>query len=421
MKAKLMKNQKLWTKEEPWGVFNPIRAGDDDRYHGPDKCVGIECTDMKRCDEFYYATGFYSWAADAEELGYKSFTSKETSVGATQVFVQMIDGCLPGGKIIFSPLGAVPLQRTIASCAVVGVDGPHIVELVAGLGQVVPSRTPVIFIAPNMATVSTAATPAGATTVEVKDASSCSVGGTITFASKFPETLTVASCGTRRLMDDSGEMPSERRLTKTVKTQQPVKKEQPAGTAITFTAAPSPSSCFAMEASSQVASKAGRQPLAELRVGERVLADGVFTEVIGFLHDKLQAADVIVIEHAAGELRASGNHILLVDGQEKEARTVESGNMVSLSDGSLSPVIAVRRDAALGLRAPLTASGLIDIDGVLASNYANGHGTPVPHATMHAAFCMVRIVLRVFSMAGKYANFQGFAGLAMAQSIQMVS
>eukprot|EP00930_Biecheleria_cincta_P055119 TRINITY_DN41481_c0_g1_i1.p1 TRINITY_DN41481_c0_g1~~TRINITY_DN41481_c0_g1_i1.p1 ORF type:complete len:642 (+),score=93.16 TRINITY_DN41481_c0_g1_i1:50-1975(+) len=66
LKAKLKKNTKLWTKEEPWGVFNPIRNGEDPRYDGPDKCSGNGCTDMKKCNEFVYGTGFYSWAAEAE-------------------------------------------------------------------------------------------------------------------------------------------------------------------------------------------------------------------------------------------------------------------------------------------------------------------------------------------------------------------
>jgi arylsulfatase I/J len=66
MQATLANLSKLWTPEEPWGVFNPIRAGNDPRYNGPEKCRGLRCTDMRKCREFVYKTGFYSWAADAE-------------------------------------------------------------------------------------------------------------------------------------------------------------------------------------------------------------------------------------------------------------------------------------------------------------------------------------------------------------------
>lgn len=67
MMAKLSNHSKLWTSEEPWGVFNPVRGGDDPRYEGPDKCVGNTCTSTSKCNEFVYVTGFYSWAADAED------------------------------------------------------------------------------------------------------------------------------------------------------------------------------------------------------------------------------------------------------------------------------------------------------------------------------------------------------------------
>mmetsp|Transcript_122681 Transcript_122681/g.273894 ORF Transcript_122681/g.273894 Transcript_122681/m.273894 type:complete len:667 (+) Transcript_122681:80-2080(+) len=67
MMAKLKNNSKEWTKEEKWGIFNPIRAGDDPRYNGPDKCVDNTCTSTLKCNEFVYVTGFYSWAADADD------------------------------------------------------------------------------------------------------------------------------------------------------------------------------------------------------------------------------------------------------------------------------------------------------------------------------------------------------------------
>jgi len=67
MMAKLQNNSKLWTKEEQWGIFNPIRAGDDPRYDGPDNCDGVTCTSTLKCNEFVYVTGFYSWAADADD------------------------------------------------------------------------------------------------------------------------------------------------------------------------------------------------------------------------------------------------------------------------------------------------------------------------------------------------------------------
>jgi len=68
MMEKLAKGQKKWTAAEPWGVFNPVRAGDDPNYDGPWKCSGDSCTSTEKCNEFVFVTGFYSWAADADEL-----------------------------------------------------------------------------------------------------------------------------------------------------------------------------------------------------------------------------------------------------------------------------------------------------------------------------------------------------------------
>lgn len=57
---------KRWTVEEPWGIFNPIRNGEDPRAKGTvDECVGNACTSMDKCHEFTYDTGFYSWAGEA--------------------------------------------------------------------------------------------------------------------------------------------------------------------------------------------------------------------------------------------------------------------------------------------------------------------------------------------------------------------
>jgi arylsulfatase I/J len=66
--AKHANLSKPWTPEQPWGVFNPIRNGEDPRAAGTDdECSGDECTKMSICDGFL-RTGFYSWAADANDF-----------------------------------------------------------------------------------------------------------------------------------------------------------------------------------------------------------------------------------------------------------------------------------------------------------------------------------------------------------------
>eukprot|EP00929_Paragymnodinium_shiwhaense_P042909 TRINITY_DN22134_c0_g1_i1.p1 TRINITY_DN22134_c0_g1~~TRINITY_DN22134_c0_g1_i1.p1 ORF type:complete len:243 (+),score=40.58 TRINITY_DN22134_c0_g1_i1:76-729(+) len=178
------------------------------------------------------------------------------------------------------------------------------------------------------------------------------------------------------------------------------------------TFAPTPPSCFAMEATVQVEGLETRLPLAALQHGDRILANGMFTDVIGFLHNLGEASDVLVVEHAAGELRITGNHLLLVGGEDKQASAIKTGDLVALSYGTSSPVIAVRRDTAMGLVSPLTTSGVIDVDEVAASNYANAAGIEVTHAAMHAAFSMTRLASAFLSAEGTYEGFKTMPKLA---------
>eukprot|EP00929_Paragymnodinium_shiwhaense_P082283 TRINITY_DN4330_c0_g2_i2.p1 TRINITY_DN4330_c0_g2~~TRINITY_DN4330_c0_g2_i2.p1 ORF type:complete len:253 (-),score=44.81 TRINITY_DN4330_c0_g2_i2:250-915(-) len=178
-------------------------------------------------------------------------------------------------------------------------------------------------------------------------------------------------------------------------------------------------SCFAMEATVQVAGVEGAQPLSQLRVGDRVLANGMYTDVVGFLHNLQESSDMVVVEHAAGELRVTSNHVLFVDGQDKEASAVKIGDALSLADGSVSQVVAVRHDLAGGLVSPLTASGMIDVDEATSSNYANVHGIEVPHAAMHAAFALARAASGFFTMAGAHTISEKMPKLAGA--VRMLS
>eukprot|EP00929_Paragymnodinium_shiwhaense_P050070 TRINITY_DN2523_c0_g1_i2.p1 TRINITY_DN2523_c0_g1~~TRINITY_DN2523_c0_g1_i2.p1 ORF type:complete len:219 (-),score=51.78 TRINITY_DN2523_c0_g1_i2:295-951(-) len=178
------------------------------------------------------------------------------------------------------------------------------------------------------------------------------------------------------------------------------------------TFAPTPPSCFAMEATVQVDGVEGPQPLSQLRVGDSVLANGVFTDVIGFLHNMQQKSDVMVVEHSGGELRVTSNHVLFVDGQDKEASAVKIGDALALADGSSSPVLAVRRDVADGLVSPLTSSGMIDVDEATSSNYANVQGIEVPHAALHAAFSITRMASGFFTMTGAHTSSEKVGKLA---------
>lgn len=168
--------------------------------------------------------------------------------------------------------------------------------------------------------------------------------------------------------------------------------------------------CFPGEALASVDGK-GEVALKNLNVDDRVLArqptgDLQFEPVIGFLH-KLEGTSnsshqYVAIVHDDGQLRVSETHLVFVrtvqGTQSKTAANVAIGDeiLVSAAPG-MEPmareVLAVRRGQRTqeGMVAPLTASGTVVIDGVVASVYASpAIHLQLPHSAAHAAFFLVR-------------------------------
>eukprot|EP00928_Gymnodinium_smaydae_P041314 TRINITY_DN27979_c0_g1_i1.p1 TRINITY_DN27979_c0_g1~~TRINITY_DN27979_c0_g1_i1.p1 ORF type:complete len:310 (+),score=84.35 TRINITY_DN27979_c0_g1_i1:71-1000(+) len=143
----------------------------------------------------------------------------------------------------------------------------------------------------------------------------------------------------------------------------------------------------------------GFVPLSKLRVGERVrvgAGDGDFEPVMSFIHagGVGRRSQHLKIDHAAGgSLRASHNHLIfLAGGSAVAAGSVRVGDDLLLADGRRAKVTGVgREEAETGMFAPVTPSGKVVVDGVLASAYATVHGINLPHGAMHASFFPVRV------------------------------
>eukprot|EP00929_Paragymnodinium_shiwhaense_P039108 TRINITY_DN20569_c0_g1_i3.p1 TRINITY_DN20569_c0_g1~~TRINITY_DN20569_c0_g1_i3.p1 ORF type:complete len:539 (+),score=45.64 TRINITY_DN20569_c0_g1_i3:74-1618(+) len=162
-----------------------------------------------------------------------------------------------------------------------------------------------------------------------------------------------------------------------------------------------PSSCFPGEADVFVEQR-GKVSARTLRRGDRVLVSResesmAYEPVTGFLHEVHAEGpwhSYLVVEHIAGTFRATADHLVFstaTDGGWRSLATSElrPGDSVILADESkVSRVLAVhqviRADASL--IAPMTSSGTIVVDGVVASTYAVTSGMHVPHNAMHAAF-----------------------------------
>eukprot|EP00929_Paragymnodinium_shiwhaense_P014608 TRINITY_DN122536_c0_g1_i1.p1 TRINITY_DN122536_c0_g1~~TRINITY_DN122536_c0_g1_i1.p1 ORF type:complete len:636 (-),score=33.31 TRINITY_DN122536_c0_g1_i1:512-2194(-) len=150
---------------------------------------------------------------------------------------------------------------------------------------------------------------------------------------------------------------------------------------------PSPS-CFAGETIIQ--SLHGPTMVRDVQPGD-VISNGMRYEVVlGFLHSLNAESTVVTIEHAEGELRVSGKHILLLDDGEAVAEGILVGDKLKTLNG-LSQVTGVRLDFTdLGMFAPLTPSGRLLVDGVQASNYATTFDSRVPESALHSSFFLLR-------------------------------
>lgn len=177
--------------------------------------------------------------------------------------------------------------------------------------------------------------------------------------------------------------------------------------------------CFPGDAAVQVSSR-GRVPLEDLREGDEVLVERragelVYEPVLGFLHavsGKPSANNAyLTVTHSLGELRLSATHMVFVADagmsgrSDKLAAELEVGdNVFAVALGSSdtiapSKVLAIRHDAGShGMYAPLTPSGSVVVDGVVASNYAAPPtDAPLSHGAAHEVFFPVRIYSKLRS------------------------
>jgi len=171
--------------------------------------------------------------------------------------------------------------------------------------------------------------------------------------------------------------------------------------------------CFPGEALVQVLGR-GVAPIASLKAGELVLTAqpkvGALPEyepVLDWIHiAKGAEASFVTIHHEHGILRASPGHLVFADSASDRGHIIDvpAGNLrkddvlfvVAGTDFTAnglvtSKVLAIDTSVSVGMYAPLTHSGMIVVDGVLASNYA----TPslelkLPHWLAHAGLFPVR-------------------------------
>jgi len=147
----------------------------------------------------------------------------------------------------------------------------------------------------------------------------------------------------------------------------------------------------------------GDVAMSTLRTSEDVLVEGhggklEFAPVLGFIHAQPEVhARYVSVVHEKGRLQVSHNHLVFVmdaDGNrvDRLASQIKLGESVFTAEGASVVVDIQQSKGAHGMFAPLTPTGTIVVDGVVASNYASPvPDAHLPHSLAHFALFPLRL------------------------------
>eukprot|EP00549_Striatella_unipunctata_P015422 CAMPEP_0118680184 /NCGR_PEP_ID=MMETSP0800-20121206/4212_1 /TAXON_ID=210618 ORGANISM="Striatella unipunctata, Strain CCMP2910" /NCGR_SAMPLE_ID=MMETSP0800 /ASSEMBLY_ACC=CAM_ASM_000638 /LENGTH=378 /DNA_ID=CAMNT_0006576281 /DNA_START=23 /DNA_END=1159 /DNA_ORIENTATION=+ len=127
--------------------------------------------------------------------------------------------------------------------------------------------------------------------------------------------------------------------------------------------------CFSGASTVHVQGKGSFTPISELRVGDHVLVDAkqhIFEPVYAFAHREISTLTTFVqLQTKSTSLELSDEHFVFANNKLVRASDVHVGDDLS-NDEKVMEIVRVDRE---GLYAPLTPSGKIVVDGILASSY----------------------------------------------------
>lgn len=170
------------------------------------------------------------------------------------------------------------------------------------------------------------------------------------------------------------------------------------------------SACF--PASASVTLKTGKvTTMDELVVGDSVLTrDGHFSEIYAFAH-KLSSVHpkfYRIATRSGHSLTLSSGHYLYLNGQMQAAKTAMVGDHLVLGSGVETKIASIEeRVFGRGLYNPMTVSGDILVNGLLASTYT----TAVEPALSHALLMPPRVIYEWYGLDATFGILELESGL----------
>jgi hypothetical protein len=149
------------------------------------------------------------------------------------------------------------------------------------------------------------------------------------------------------------------------------------------------SPCFSAHATVNVLGQGNATPMHQLKIGDMVLTSkGHYSKVYSFGHkDSFGKTEYLQILSTTMEknhpLEITADHLLYANGQLVMAGDVKVGDFLVTPSGTDSVVVSIHKIESQGMYTPLTATGDIVVNGVLASNYADVGNKKFNVALMH--------------------------------------
>jgi len=130
-----------------------------------------------------------------------------------------------------------------------------------------------------------------------------------------------------------------------------------------------PPTCFSEISTVQV-ENLGSVTMKKLQLGARVLTQsGTYEPVYAFGHkNPTKTAEFLQLQTAASSLEMTGGHLVFLEGKTNPVRadSIKVGDVLQGENAKVTKIGSVQRD---GVYSPLTPSGTVVVDGIVASSY----------------------------------------------------